>query len=607
MQRQFVIRNEQRTLRLVAADETEALAWVRVLLRCIAEVSTKEQVHERTESLRANRTNVLGMPHAVDSVDELILLFLPRRAAGQTGAARHDSSTLGNADRLAYGANTAEETLPSPPRAGAISADGSAAASSSPSSSPSSSLSAAQEEMLSVIILTIHTYGVSLADVASRLLSLYDGEPAVSVAAPTPEAQSTPPRARSPFTKLTQRRISYLLLRWAQLHPHHFAAVDNDHLRQIWQRAASDGYLAELGLRIAYKYSTLDANAKAADPQAVGASANASDAACAGTSAVAPHLRQPRQIVRKRSSLAAELNGFGDVERLSACSLSEADGCQLGRVSICGNACSSPDTQSEAGPSSLPRTAHESVTDDVAGNSLPLLPADTGAWLPFMRPQRAGYALAGVRETPISQLTAHEAQQILLCIAPGLAQLNAASKRSSLPNPANLARLATAEVGRTGRSSLKAVAAAGSAAVGRRRSTQHITREPADSRAQHQADVVGQRRLPKGVAERVHAVLSRPVSTDMVCAEQWLTVEPQQLARYLTLADERLYHCVGHAHLLSYVWTTRADGPSSSKQPLQQLTQRFNEVASVVATAIISTSRLNTRALLLAHFIAVGT
>ena len=59
------------------------------------------------------------------------------------------------------------------------------------------------------------------------------------------------------------------------------------------------------------------------------------------------------------------------------------------------------------------------------------------------------------------------------------------------------------------------------------------------------------RRLPTGLSDRIHAALGRPLATDFVTAEQWLAVDAAQLARYLTLADERLYHCVGHSHLLS--------------------------------------------------------
>ena len=107
----------------------------------------------------------------------------------------------------------------------------------------------------------------------------------------------------------------------------------------------------------------------------------------------------------------------------------------------------------------------------------------------------------------------------------------------------------------------------------------------------------------------MYAVLSRPLEADSVGAEHWLSVEPVQIARYLTLSDERLYQSVGHGHLLSYVWGhDSAEGATegASKQPLLQLTQRFNEVASIVKSAIIGTSMLATRTQLVAHLVAVG-
>ena len=146
------------------------------------------------------------------------------------------------------------------------------------------------------------------------------------------------------------------------------------------------------------------------------------------------------------------------------------------------------------------------------------------------------------------------------------------------------------------------------------------------------------------LAREVTAALHRQLPAESARAEQWLAVDAAQIARYLTLADEALYHAVSHTHLLSYVWKGgcfRADGSesgsgggggggggggagggaggggkggggkgggddASSKQPLHALTQHFNDVANMVASALVSTEALATRALLLAHFLHVA-
>jgi len=98
--------------------------------------------------------------------------------------------------------------------------------------------------------------------------------------------------------------------------------------------------------------------------------------------------------------------------------------------------------------------------------------------------------------------------------------------------------------------------------------------------------------------------LRRELPPDTSTAEQWLAVDATQLARYLTLSDEVLYRAVSHHHLLSYVW--KSDQEAANKAPLHRLTQRFNEVANILASALVSTASLTTRAALFGHFINVG-
>ena len=227
------------------------------------------------------------------------------------------------------------------------------------------------------------------------------------------------------------------------------------------------------------------------------------------------------------------------------------------------------------------------------------LPADTGAWQPFASPQRPSYALSGVSEIPISSLSASEAHQVLLCLAPALAQQARTGRvpRCSLPAPSWAGRPRTVGQGATSASPRR---------VSMPSTVAHSRQGYADVSVSSAPQPSAHLRLPDSMINQVQTVLARSVRIDTVSTDQLLAAEPLQIARYLTLADERLYHCVGHAHLLSYMWRTPADASASNKLPLQQLTQRFNDLARVVSSAIIKAQSLVARALLVSHFIAVG-
>ena len=109
------------------------------------------------------------------------------------------------------------------------------------------------------------------------------------------------------------------------------------------------------------------------------------------------------------------------------------------------------------------------------------------------------------------------------------------------------------------------------------------------------------------LARDVAAAVQRGLPADAGCAARWLHIDAVQLARYFTLVDEHLYRAVDHGHLLSYVW--RAHGShdaASAKAPLLRWQQRFNEVANLIASALVSTPALETRARLFGHFVRLA-
>ena len=262
------------------------------------------------------------------------------------------------------------------------------------------------------------------------------------------------------------------------------------------------------------------------------------------------------------------------------------------------------------------------------------LPADTGAWLPFLKLRRDGFCEHSLRETPLSHLKPREVEQVLGLCALGKASARAAGRRVSLPSGVGAAEGGGGSGGRAWAEGegLGSPPADSKGAVGRRSSM------PVGAAAsQAAADLQGQpplaalsslsshirggsmpaappAPLQQSLVERLAAVLARPLDANSARAEQWLALEPVQIARFLTLRDERLYHAIGHCHLLSYVWKhTPMNGgddeggeAASSKAPLTAMTQRFNELAGTVSTAIVSTRRLTTRATLLHHFISVA-
>ena len=90
-------------------------------------------------------------------------------------------------------------------------------------------------------------------------------------------------------------------------------------------------------------------------------------------------------------------------------------------------------------------------------------------------------------------------------------------------------------------------------------------------------------------------------------ARVWLSMDPTETARHMTLVDEALYHKVGALHLLSYVWGKKAGGRGAvDKLPLIELTQSFNLTASLISSAVVSSRDLLERAQLMSQFVAVG-
>ena len=98
-------------------------------------------------------------------------------------------------------------------------------------------LSAAQEESLCAFLLTVHTFG-STSDVAKLMQERYAVE----------YTEDTMQLSRRVWLLSVKqplcRRCAYILLRWAQMHPHDFALASGRALRSLWQRVARDGYLA---------------------------------------------------------------------------------------------------------------------------------------------------------------------------------------------------------------------------------------------------------------------------------------------------------------------------------------------------------------------------
>ena len=179
----------RRTLLLVAADETEARAWVRVLTRCITDVTlSTQQASHKAEALSNARSGARsGLPQTVADLDELLSLLLPPTVA------------------------LVEARLPSPDHANAA----------------FPAMSAAQEESLSVVLLTIHTMA-RLSHGSPSCFSLHNVEG---------RGASHEHRQFVFFAAYAMWRIAYILLRWAQLHPHHFAEVDGATSCASWRSA----------------------------------------------------------------------------------------------------------------------------------------------------------------------------------------------------------------------------------------------------------------------------------------------------------------------------------------------------------------------------------
>lgn len=183
--REISIKGSQRTLRLLAASEPEAITWARVLERCVEDLS---QAQLRATHRAAGFSQ--GLPPAADSHTQILSLLLPSATP---------SSRVGGgatAGRPAGASGDVDETLVG--------------------------RSAAHEEALCILLLTIHTYGTSLSTFADGLAVAYERSPGGA------------------------RHVAYVLLRWAQLHPSHFGREPS--LHALWQRAASDGHLRALGL-----------------------------------------------------------------------------------------------------------------------------------------------------------------------------------------------------------------------------------------------------------------------------------------------------------------------------------------------------------------------
>ena len=507
--RQLAVCSQQRTLHLIAADETEARAWFGVLSRAAAEVT------DQLTLASARLTSSKG-PLLMDDLASIIEMWLPSPSSIQA-TNRPVESASPAADEAAApsgapAAAVASGALYDQPHNKPL--DQQAQQALEPQASPElpnlhQGLSAVQEDSLCAFLLTVHSFG-PVGETGALLCQRYD-------------TQQTEPRVpehqwvRAVLQPL-RRRTAYVLLRWAQMHPDDFSCASGRPLRALWQRAARDGYLAELGL-------------------------HTSSASLVGEPTCAITGLDRASTEPSAPQKASSLDGFKSLATFSG------------------------------KESSKEREARR----DWASTET-ILPADNGVWQPFVDGKWLRRGAQGVAQTDLSELSLTELHQALRCAAVPLGP-------SLPPGPRDVVRMSGSGVRM-------------SASVGRRISHNRQPSGGSDLQAVH-----------RKLQAQLKLALAAPLQLDTVGLSHWMAVEPVQLARHFTLCDERLYHGVNHGHLLSYVWSAKDGGARAAweqKQPLMELTQRFNETANVISTAVVGTPQLQDRAALIGHFVATA-
>ena len=357
---------------------------------------------------------------------------------------------------------------------------------------------------------------------------------------------------------LVRQHVAYITFRWTQIHPWHFAAESklSVPLQLLWQRCARDGNLSELCPRVV----TADSN------------------------------------VENVMTLLAGVTPVGSAS---------------GNAPVQVNASW---LHSSPGPGPGP---------------------GADVWLPFLRnrgPRRVWSMMT--REAPLSSLTSTEALQVFACLhafrvfpgrvrrasLPAMGEAHEAVMEAAAPTGA-----CCAPAGRDARRRSSALRHGHPGPLGskfpRRASDDTVASSvPRDYDHDSQDGTVKRTRVSSllpGFLEQLGQAIVRPLPRDSVIADQWLGLEPQQIAKFLTLQDECGYQKVTHTHLLAYVWkvtdfygkvddTHPGGHEREPRNPLLAFTLRFNELACIVASAIVTTPRIATRAVLFAHFLAVA-
>lgn len=680
--RNLEVESEQRTLFLLAADEVEAQAWARVLTRCIHEAK------ERSLQLSVATPALVELPELIDLLVSTGRQRTPSAeeagvAAGLTEAAAEAGSAAAEGSARAAALEEVSAVSAKADAVGAIVVTGSCTTSAGDEDTYQV-LCSQQEVDLCVFLLAVHTYGVPAGEVAQLLLARYSPECGTGTTI-------SPSAAVNKGTQRSRRRIAYILLRWAQLHPFDFTAGGAGALRSLWQLAAADGYMAELGLHIgvsladrqlqppelvavatatgtpAAMVSAVKEEANEASEARTSSKCEAVERAVAADAAEAfgasegialdkpavegfsrkmreerlrEHCRRlqavvgdvditdvveiggQNEVIEKglMTSVANELSSYLGAE----CGEAEGhrEGGSVGRCRDDSPRSTDTDFVYEDRPSYGEKgraavTKEASAASDQAVEASPvrvtekqsvLLHPDTGIWRPFLAvaagPAKESGAALQVSERPIGSLTLRELHVCLHCLGQ---RPSVGSARSPIRRSLSTKRTLSGSEPAASHGPLHGSRSRGRIGVA------------ASEKGCAATDGSPAQMARLGV--QLVSALATPLPPGSVCANQWLAVPPLALAKYLTLCDERLARRIGLRHLLSVsfpkLWkqlpaslTTDVPGSDSltpTPSPVQQCTAFFNDVATLIASALVSTPRLRVRVALYEHFVAVAS
>eukprot|EP00966_Prymnesium_polylepis_P024083 554660-Prymnesium_polylepis.1 len=202
--RMLTVVGRRRHVRLIAADLPESLTWAKVLTQAATFDSPDRAylLHDFTTDTAAS------FPALFSDLFELVDAFVPVRCHDPSDEEAHSSAS----QMVEIKRNRSYFEVGGP-----------------------------QEEALCAFLLCVHTCCSSLDELASVLHARYHIDCAAEHA-DLPKAVWV-----KAIQEPCRRRITWLLLRWAQIHPRDFLSALQ--LRLLWQRVAQDGYFAELGLR----------------------------------------------------------------------------------------------------------------------------------------------------------------------------------------------------------------------------------------------------------------------------------------------------------------------------------------------------------------------